>query len=330
MNSTQLQSDPGRSWREIRQEVKPRAMSGRGLRRRVGAGVKLAALCGAAGAFAWGAYELAHAWNTDRPGLTAAAHSSRVAKLVVSTDGVLTRDWVESQLAVPRQATLMSLDLAALRDKLLTHGQVKVASVSRRFPDKLVVGLEERRPVARVQAQDSAGTTRVLLVAADGVVFPGINHEKTLIAGLPWLAGFYLKRAGANFTPIAGMDTAARLLTAAQIETPWLYDDWVVVSLERLAGHGELTVTTAQKQEFIFAASEDFPLQLARLDYVLDRATGTGLAAPTNVNLALGEHVPARFDEASPALTATPAPDAPRFSLPNLTPLNHRRTTRDL
>jgi cell division protein FtsQ len=330
MNPAELQSDPGRSWRQIRQEVRPRAMSGRGLRRRVAAGLKLAALCGAAGALAWGAYELAHAWNTDRPGLTAAAHGSRVARLVATTDGVLTRDWVEGQLAVPRQATLMSLDLAALRDRLLAHGQVKAASVSRQFPDKLVVALEERRPVARVQVQDGAGPARVLLVAADGVVFPGINHEKTLVTGLPWLAGFNLRRAGANYAPVAGMDAAARLLTAAQIETPWLYEDWVVVSLERLAGHGELAVTSAQRQEFTFAAEEDFLRQLARLDYVLDRAAETGVSAPASVNLALGDHVPVRFDPARPTIAEGPPPPANRFSLPNLAPLNHRRTTRDL
>jgi len=327
MNPAELQSDPGRSWRQIRQEVRPRAMSGRGLRRRVAAGLKLAALCGAAGALAWGAYEFTHAWNTDRPGLTAAAHGARVAKLVVTTDGVLTPEWVEAQLSIPRHATLMSLDLTALRDRLLAHGQVRVASVSRQFPDKIVVALQERTPVARVQVQDGAGPARTLLVSADGVVFPGINHEKTLVTGLPWLAGFNLRRSGPAYAPIAGMESAARLITAAQIETPWLYDDWVIVSLERLEGHGELVVTSALKQEFVFSAQEDFPRQLARLDYVLDRAGEVGLAAPASVNLALGDHVPVRFDPSAPPAAAP----APRFQLPNPAPLiNHRRTTRDL
>lgn len=318
---------PGRSWRHIRQEVRPRAMSGRGLRRRLAAGLKLALWCALGGGLAWAAYELTHAWNTDRPGLTAAAHGARVAQVAVTTDGVLTREWVEAQLAVPRNATLMSLDLDALRDKLLRHAQVRVASVSRQFPDRLVVALQERTPVARVQVQDGSGPARAMLVAADGVVFAGINHEHTVVAGLPWLAGFSLRRAGSGYAPIAGMEAAARLITTAQIEAPWLYDNWAIISLARLAEHGELVVTSGQRQEFVFAAGEDFHRQLARLDYILDRAGEAGLSAPAGVNLALGDQVPVRFDPAAPPAAVAAQP---RFVLPNPTPPNHRRTTRDL
>jgi cell division protein FtsQ len=328
MNPATAQPEPGRSWRHIRQEVTPRAMSSRGLRRRVAAGVKVALFLAVAVALAWGAYGLTHAWNTDRGALATAAHGARITRVIAQTDGVLSQDWVVAQLALPTNTTLMAVDLTALRDRLLAHGQVKMASVSRQFPDRIIVALQERAPVARVRVEDGLGPARTLLVAADGVVFPGINHENTLVAGLPWLAGFALQRAGRGYAPIAGMETAARLLKTAQIEAPWLYQDWVIVSLARLPARDELVVTNGQKQEFVFAAAGDFFKQIAQLDYVIDRAAQAGLPPPATVNLALGGQVPVKFN----AEAAAPAPEAsaPRFDFSQLSPTNQRRTIRDL
>ena len=93
---------PGRSWRSIRQEVKPLAMSRQGRRRRLLAGAKIVAAVTLVAGLGWGLYEVAHSWATDRAGLATAVHSAPVRDVVLITDGVLTRDWVATTLALPK------------------------------------------------------------------------------------------------------------------------------------------------------------------------------------------------------------------------------------
>src|SRR4051812_17949356 len=233
---------PGRSWRDIRQEVTSLAMSRKGRRRQLAAWTKGIALAVLAGGSGWGIYELAHTWTTDRAKLVTAVHSEQVKDVVVITDGVLNRAWVNGVLALPKTASLMTLELPALRDKLLATGQVRVAVLTRNFPDTLVVTLQERTPVARVQAADSSSVARLLLVAKDGVVYDGVNYDKTMLAGLPWLDGIRLVKAGNGFEAIEGMADVSALLSTAQLNAPHLYRDWLIVSLARLAARDEIVV----------------------------------------------------------------------------------------
>jgi cell division protein FtsQ len=175
----------------------------------------------------------------------------------------------------------------------MAHGQVSYAALTRSFPDTLIITLQERTPVARIQVSDR-GVTKQLLVAKDGVVYDGINYEKELLASLPWLDGFSLRRADSGgFEPIPGMPDVAELLTTAQIQAPHLYREWLIVSLARLAEHRELVVKAQDIERIVFTAKEDYFMQLARLDHVID-ATRREVAEPTLklVNLALGSQVP--------------------------------------
>jgi hypothetical protein len=308
-----LAPPPGRSWRSIRQEVRP-AMSRRGRRRQLAAWAKVGALSVLAAGGGWGIYEVAHSWSTDRAALATAVRSEVVRDVVLITDGVLTRDWAAGVLALPKSASLMALDLPALRDRLLTSGQVRVAVLARSFPDTLVVTLQERTPVARVQAADPDGKARQLLVAKDGVVYEGLNYDKAMLAGLPWLDGIRLVKSGNGYEPVAGMADVSALLSTAQLQAPHLYREWLIVSLARLAGRDEIVVKAQDIPEIIFSRKRDFFKQVAQLDYVIDAAHGLE-AAPMlqSVNLSLEGQVPVRLQGSPDALAA--APDAPSFSL---------------
>lgn len=319
----------GRSWRTIRQDVASRAMSKRGRQRQRLAWVKGAVLTALVGLSAWGVYETVHLWESDRAALATAVRTEPVREVVLMTNGVLDREWVVHTLALPTGTTLMALDLTALHRKLMASGQVSVAVLQRNFPDTLVVNLQERTPVARIQVADGLAT-RQLLVAKDGVVYDGANYEKSLIASLPWLAGFALRRAGeGGYEPIPEMDVVSNLLTTAQLQAPHLYRDWLFVSLERLAGQRELVVKAQDIPEIVFSAREDFFRQLAQLDYIID-ATRQQLADPQlqSVNLALGPQVPVKLavtpDELAKQRPVTP----PNF---NLQPSpSSRKAKRDL
>lgn len=319
---------PGRSWRNIRQEVRP-AMSSKGRRRQLAAWAKVTALSTMVAGSGWGIYEIAHTWSTDRAALATAVHSELVRDVVLITDGVLTKQWVTGVLALPKSASLMALDLPALRSKLLADGQVQVAVLTRNFPDTLVVTLQERTPVARVQAADSTGAAKQLLVAKDGTVYDGVNYDKAMLAGLPWLDGIRLIRFGNGYEPIAGMADVSALLSTAQLQVPHLYRDWLIVSLARLDERDEIVVKAQDLPEIIFSRKRDFYKQVAQLDYVIDAAHGLEAApALQSVNLSLEGQVPVRLQGASDALAATPAatPATPSFSIQP----SQRKTKREL
>lgn len=318
-----------RSWRTIRQDVTPRAMSARGRRRRQMAALKAIALVSLLGGSAWGVYEMVHTWETDRAAIASAVKSEPVKDIVVVTDGVLGKDWAARTLALPRNVTLMALDLSALREKLIAFGQVRVAVLTRSFPDTLVVNLQERTPVARLQVEDGL-QKKQLLVARDGVVYEGVDYDKALLATLPWLDGFKLRRAegGNGYAPIDGMKSVADLLTTAQLQAPHLYREWLFVSLARLATHGEVVVRAQDVPEIVFTAKQDFFVQLAKLDYMIDQ---------TKRNVAEAQFKSANLEHGTLQLAQTPdqlaqpqaGATAPAFQLQS-SPSPKRKPSRDL
>ncbi|MBI2510997.1 MAG: FtsQ-type POTRA domain-containing protein [Opitutae bacterium] len=322
-----------RSWRTIRQDVTPRAMSARGRRRRQVAALKAVVLVALTGAAGWGIYEMVHTWETDRAAIASAVKSEPVKDIVVVTDGVLGNDWAARTLALPRDTTLMALDLVALRAKLMAVGQVRVAVLTRNFPDILRIDLQERTPVARIQVEDGL-EKKQLLVAKDGVVYDGVAYDKALLASLPWLDGFRLRRAddGKSYAPIDGMKAVADLLTTAQLQAPHLYREWLFVSLARLAEHDEIAVKAQDIPEIVFSAKQDFFRQIAQLDYIIDE-TKRALGEPQlqSVNLALGPQVPVKLAQTPEQLAKQPPAGvtAPTFQLqPSSSP--KRKPSRDL
>lgn len=316
MSEPRDQPRAGGSWRGIRQEVAPRAMSRRGRRRQLLGTAKAFALVALVGLASWVVYTGVQAWAGEAAVLDPVVSSRPVREVVVLTNGVLTRDWTERTLALPRGTSLIALDLALLRDRLMASGQVSVAVLTRNFPDTLVVNLQERTPVARLQV-DGGGGVRVLLVARDGVVYEGAHYEPALVSSLPWLAGLTLRRSAAGgYEPVADMGVVSDLLAMAQLQAPHLYRGWLIVSLERLAAHGEIVVRAQDIPEVVFGARGDFLRQLAQLDYIVDQATlAAGAPVLRSVNLSLGAQVPVTFATEEPGAAPRAVRPAPVFSL---------------
>ena len=313
---------PGRSWRTIRQEVSSPAMSRRGRRRQLWAWFKLTALGTTIGMVVWGGISLFHSWSTDRAALATAVHSEPVKEMAVISDGVLDQKWAVGALALPKGASLMALDLPALRNKLIAFGQVRVAVLTRSFPDTLVISLLERTPVARIQASDGL-LTRQLFVAKDGTVYDGLNYDKALVASLPWLDGVRLVKDGKDFAPIDGMADVSALLTTAQLQAPHLYRGWTVVSLARLAEADEIIVKAQDVQKIIFSRKRDFYKQVAQLDYVIDRSHVLPEPNLQMVNLTLEGQVPVRLQGTPDELASVIHPEL------SIQP-PQRKTKRDL
>jgi cell division protein FtsQ len=290
-----------RTWREIPQQVRPRAMSREGRRRVVVGAVRATFGAVVIAAVAWGAWETAEVLRQNPSAGPSAARSNRIRSLVLVTDGVLDKAWLVRTLALPADATLMGLDLMRLKSRVLADAQVGSASLIRNFPDTLTVRLSERSPVARVMADSGGGATGVLLVSRDGAAFAGTGFDPAIVASLPWLDGVALARRGGVLAPIGGMGAVADLLASAKLEAENLYRTWEVVSLARLASDGEIEVRTRQLTRIVFSAHEDYLRQIAKLDRVT--ADSTDPTRPLReVNLALGPQVPVSYGTAAPVL----------------------------
>jgi cell division septal protein FtsQ len=306
-----------RSWKDIRQGVNPRAMSKEGRRRRIFAAAKLVTLCVVGVGVAWAGLEVYLTWESNPARLKDAGPSVPLKQVVFSADGVLDRAWLDQTLALPKNASLMTLDLAALQARLLASGQVQAVVLRRRFTDNtLMVTVQERTPVARLMVQVGNASPRPLLVARDGVVFEGVGYGPAAVDLLPWLDGVQLRRTQRHgFEPIAGLDRIATLLTAAQGLVPDLCAGWQVLSLARFASDQEIIVRSHEISEIIFDARvdvrEDFPRQLARLNHIVEFLRARGAPPMQRVNFALGGQVPVELQDtasSTPARSLRPKP----------------------
>ncbi len=326
MSKTATTSPFARTWQDISQSVNPRAMSKVSRQRRLACTLKFAGVASVLAVIVWGTIEIAETMGSSPNKLGVAESGPPLKALTLATDGVLDHTWAERTLALPKNATLMSLDLYALRTRLLAHGQVKAAVLTRNFPSTLAINIEERSPVARVQVQIGDAPPCAFLVARDGMVYDGENYDPALLNTLPWLDGVKLARAGPGFAPIDGMDAVADLLATAHNQAEHLYRTFEVISLARLASDGELVVRSKDIPEITFNTGDDFFRQLARLDYVLDLARAQPDKPLKSVNLANGLQVPVTIDTVARLQNSTPAPASGNslFSLPRLTPIAQR------
>jgi hypothetical protein len=287
-----LQIPTARSWRDIPQPVVPRAMSREGRWRFAMATLRVAGFVGVCAGLAWGVWlvfvSLDENTHTTAP-LSVTATPIKAPEL--RTDGVLDDAWLAEALALPKQASLTDLDLDKLRTRLLADQQVVSATLTRHFPDRLIVQITERAPVARVTTE-AGGQRHVFLVARDGVVYDGKDYDAGLLATLPWLDGIELVPQKGGFRPLAGMTAVADLLATARLEAEHLYATWSVVSLAHLDADHQIEVRTKRGPCTIYFSTRDgYFRQLGKLNYIWDQLTRIPEAKAT-IDLSLGSDVP--------------------------------------
>lgn len=312
MTRDTLQIPTARSWRDIPQPVVPRAMSREGRWRLTLATIRVVGVTAMCVAMAYGAWLIVGSLAQNSKRMPAVAKATPMKPAILKTDGVLDNAWLAQTLGLPKNASLLELDLDRLQRRILGEPQVVTATLTRNFPDKLVVQITERVPIARVMTE-WMGQHHALLVARDGVIYDGKNYSQATLDTLPWLDGVAVVPERAGFRPIAGMDIAAELLAKARLEAEQLYSTWAVVSLSRLTTDHQLEVRTKNDSTIIFNTREDYFRQLARLNYIWDElAKHPGVRA--KIDLSLGDDVPVMVD--MPADTTPPkgkpaAPEKP-------------------
>ncbi|HVU36609.1 MAG TPA: FtsQ-type POTRA domain-containing protein [Opitutaceae bacterium] len=310
-----------RSWREIPQPALPRGMSREGRWRLIMAIVRLTAATVVLGIFGWGLWLVVGTVRDNTKVMPAVAKATPMKPPILRTDGVLDDAWLARTLALRRGTALIELDLDQLRRRLLADDQVINATLTRRFPDQLIVQVAERSPVARVMTQ-WLGQKRMLLVARDGVIYAGTGYDPALLDTLPWLDGVSITTDGPRLRPIAHMSEVEKLLGKARLEAEHLYATWQIVSLAQLESDHRIDIRTSNGLTIIFNTRDDYFRQLAKLDYITDQLARYP-GATASIDLSLGRDVPVSVTlpaagagesaETAPASRDVPVPDGAAF-----------------
>jgi cell division septal protein FtsQ len=85
------------------------------------------------------------------------------------------------QAGIPSGANILSLDLTAIHRRVTSHPRVLAAVITREIPDRILIEIEERQPLAMVRAHD------FYLVDMEGVCFARAAPAKN--PGLPIISG---------------------------------------------------------------------------------------------------------------------------------------------
>ncbi len=123
-----------RTWREIPQQVRPRAMSREGRIRMTMSVLRLSLGVLVVGGLGWGGWEVYSFMTDDSAPSTELSKVDQVRNLVLVTDGVLDQTWLARTLTLPPGSTLMGLDLGRLRSRVVADAQVESASPDSEFP----------------------------------------------------------------------------------------------------------------------------------------------------------------------------------------------------
>jgi cell division septal protein FtsQ len=225
---------------------------------------------------------------------------------------VIAVDQVRRWAAVRPGQNLLALDLARVKRDLELVSLVKTASIERILPRTLRICITEREPLAQCnipRPRPGGGVELVLFqIDADGYVIAPLSKQQRSAPAtqaeeqLPMLTGLNPVEVQAGRRIESPQARAAlRLLTAFE-RSPME----VLVDIQRIdvSAADVLVATTTQGSEVTFALA-DMDQQLLRWHEIFDMGQKLSRAIAT-LDLAVTNHIPARWLEASAVPTGTP------------------------
>jgi len=249
----------------------------------------------------FGAKRALNAWFFENPDYA-------VRNIDVTTDGKLNRDAILKSADITEGANIFQVNLLQLQERLRSLPQVEESRVQRVLPNKLVISIQERRPVAWVVASDGVPPTfeNAFLVDRRGILLKPKGSAPEY-AGLPVIlgvetsslvAGQALDKEEVKAALQLLRDVAEILQTRLQIQT-------IDVSKEYC-----LIVTDKQRSVVTFG-TDDLVLQLKRLERLMNYCEKNSKELQT-VNLLVQRNIPVTFVQSTalePAAAPTPSPE---------------------
>jgi cell division septal protein FtsQ len=250
---------------------------------------------------AFGAKRALNAWFFENPDYA-------VRNIDVTTDGKLTRDAILKSADVAEGANIFEVNLLQLQERLRSLPQVEDSRVQRVLPNKLVINIQERRPVAWVVASDSVPPTfeNAFLVDRRGILLKPKGSAPEY-AGLPVILGVETSSlvAGQALDREEVKAALELLRNAAEILQTRLQIQSIDVSREYC-----LVVTDKQRSVITFGTDDLVP-QLKRLERLMNYCEKNSKELQT-VNLLVQRNIPVTFVQTAalqPEAGAAPSPE---------------------
>jgi len=137
----------------------------------------------------------------------------RISEVALSGEHALGRAQVLDIAGITDRSSLLFLDAAKVRARLMANPWIANATVLKLYPSRLTISIKEREPFALWQKDG-----RVALIAADGTVLE--NRVPAAFAALPLLVGKGAERQGADMLallaryPVIARQVEASVLVA--------------------------------------------------------------------------------------------------------------------
>jgi cell division protein FtsQ len=113
---------------------------------------------------------------------------TRVEKVTVNGMSVVSENEIVGALQLSPKVNLVNADIPAMEARVLSNPKIAKVRVRRSFPDKLVVNISERVPVACVLVNEEIGT-KSIAIDAQGIAFACLDQTSRLAEKLPVLSG---------------------------------------------------------------------------------------------------------------------------------------------
>jgi len=249
----------------------------------------------------FGAKRALNAWFFENPDYA-------VRNIDVTTDGKLNRDAILKTADITEGANIFQVNLLQLQERLRSLPQVEESRVQRVLPNKLVISIQERRPVAWVVASDGVPPTfeNAFLVDRRGILLKPKGSAPEY-AGLPVILGVETSSlvAGQALDKEEVKAALQLLRDAAEILQTRLQIQSIDVSKEYC-----LIVTDKQRSVLTFG-TDDLVLQLKRLERLMSYCEKNSKELQT-VNLLVQRNIPVTFVQSTalePEAGPTPSPE---------------------
>jgi cell division septal protein FtsQ len=294
------------SWRGIQQHKLKRVLTPQSRFKQLkiigkwGLAVLLLCICMGLGWGIWRGYHGVSAW------MAVVGPMRSLQAVSFETNGVLTRQWVESHWRFPWGKPLDQIDIFKLKALLEAQGQVRSATVTRQFPDTLGIVLEEACPIVKILIKNKAQKPIIYLVDARGELYQGVGYSSAVLEALPYLEGITLqKNKTGAFFPIVGFEGIAAFLDLIHVSYPALYQQMKSFDLRHWSPGqdevGSLMLLKLRSGLVIQFAARNAAQQLDRLIYILNYLEDNAYAGALKIDLTFEDQAIVEFSK-NPAM----------------------------
>ena len=221
-----------------------------------------------------------------------------VKRVLFYTDGVLDETWLSGVIQINRNMRLMDINIFEMKHVLEGFDQVIKAEVVRVFPDALRIQLEEEIPIFKLKMQTNEGAEFLRYVGKTAVVYDGIGYSEAFLDGLPYLVPY--RHPNQKYLPINGLNYIVPLIDLLEESGLTKRIRLQSISLKSFSGDVEfpgqiIELNSDLIPRILFNAYNDYPKQIARLNYILSYLNGSGNQEVERVDLSLRDSAAVQF-----------------------------------